>query len=256
MMRTFLLIIFFAFCATSISSQNVRLELPSVEELRNKAQGVADLSDSDRTIGIGRLYCPVRSPLPLYASEFDTVPFDTIQFKEIEEYLSYKMSRQSGLPLKPFSAILSVHEGSWIIPYSPPELILKVMFRGEDFYIVEVDSETRELAVVKRVDLFYQDDVDWSESEDEMYMLGYHRYSNWGTYLRQVARVRSEELPIYDRPDGKQLDLKNLTGRIIGIEGDWALFLYSDREGMYHHVWFKWTDGHILLPEITEFLYY
>lgn len=228
-----------------------------------------------QAIGIGVLTVNTQFPIPLYKSEGDSLPFDTLKF---ETSKSGKTLFISGVKLKPY--ILnegdSDKEGEEHIKMGlirfGPELKFCVVDTGESYIRVISNQISKEKCVIKKDSraVYYAEERMISDNNcincpGSVYNPRWYVLETWERYLKRSEFITKDSLLIYDHPGGKVIfenkDRTFLPFGVTEVKGDWVKVKKGfGRESNFpadtnYDGWIKWREGTTLLIDITEKTY-
>lgn len=225
--------------------------------------------------GLGLLTVNTQYPIPLYKSEADDLPFDTLKF---ERSKTGKILFVSGVELRAYlmSEGDSYKEGEdhvrMGLVHFGPELKFSVVDTGESFFRVISNQMSMEEFVIKKVPeaVYYSEermlsDNSCSNCPGSKYNPKWYVFETWERYLKRVEYITKDSLVIYDAPGGKVLfehkDQTFLPFGVTEVKGEWIKVKKGfGREsnfdtGKDYDGWIKWREGENLLIDITERTY-
>ena len=228
-----------------------------------------------QAIGLGLLTVNTQFPIPLYKSEADKLPFDTLKFVTSK---SGKTLFISGVKLNPYiiSEGDSDKEGEEHLKMGlvrfGPELKFCVVDTGESYIRVISNQVSREEFVIRKGPgaVYYAEesmlsDNSCSNCPGSKYNPCWYVLETWERYLKRAEFITKDTLVIHDLPGGKVLfEDKNRTFLPFGVtevKGDWIKVKKGfGRESNFsaggnYDGWIKWREGTTLLIDITEKTY-
>lgn len=223
-----------------------------------------ELPRVDSIIGEGLIYFNLNHPLPLFATDHDTVAYDTLKFVEIKSGPNkgkgdFK-TNTLGNRLKPYEMNLGdsdkeaeSHVQMGLIRFRP-YLIFRVVKKMDNAIVVLINEETKESSVIKIDDNnnIREEDKDGIAFFDPNFVDSKNNnwffYETWPQALMRAFLISlPKDLPIFDQPNGKQIALakQETNFRVLSVEGDWARISNEP----YHYegdklldAWVKWHD--------------
>lgn len=228
-----------------------------------------------QAIGLGLLTVNTYYPIPLYKSEADDLPFDTLKFVTSK---SGKTLFISEVELSPYlmSEGDSDEEGEEHLKMGlvrfGPELKFAVVDTGENFFRVIGNQAGMGEFVIKKEPgaVYYSEerrlsDNSCSNCPGSKYNPRWYVFETWERYLKRVEFITKDSLFIYDVPDGKVLfenkDQTFLPFAVTEVKGEWIKLKKGfGRESNFpadwkYDGWIKWREGTTLLIDITERTY-
>jgi len=225
------------------------------------------------SVGLGTLDISFDLPVPLYRTENDTTPMDTLTFERSAsgEWL-YKTNR---LTLNPYQMSEGdsdersnehIHMG---LVCFPPVLSFRVVEADEHYWRVVVDESCFETLVIhknpdyavvaQRSGLFGDIDL----PKDKPYK-GYFAYETWEHLLQRAEFVNFQDnYTVYDAPEGKKIfegtSRESLPYSVTEVLGDWMKVAKGlGREGYFEGIknaegWVKWKNETEILVRIVEY---
>lgn len=231
-----------------------------------------DLPTAPRTLGEGFLYLNFQNYLeiPLYLNECDSLPCDTLRIRRIneEDYLFEFKTTHLSDSLRPFSIlegdtneeIRRRNEEEPFMGFSEePTLIFRVLEHDSINWRIVIYEESRchlyKTAVIKydstQVDAgrFFNAIPVSHIAEDKIF--GFESWKDrltGGTLLSGAESLDTQEMMIYDRPNGKVIK----TGRFYAIsavemKGEWVRITHYSYGEKKIDGWMRWRLGEILL---------
>ena len=216
------LISFFLFFGCNKQSKFSKIELPK----------------SSSKLGTGIIHFNTQFPIPLYRTENDSLPYDTLKFRSKEFGLQKGTmlfeTKTLGEKLQPyllekgdsdFDAKSNINVG--LIRFVP-QLIFRVQKKSENGVTVIINEETFETSYVKlngknqvKPDFNYFDPNlhDYKENPN------WHYYQSWDETIRRAFSITPNKGErIYETPNGKLLRIEEADQyyTVDSIVGNWA----------------------------------
>jgi hypothetical protein len=227
------------------------------------------------TAGLGILDISFNNPVPLYRTENDEAPFDTLVFKEDKDGVwQYETNRLKSLnPLQKHggpSHKMAMEALKMGAGFSPAVLAFRVVEANDDYFRVVVDESSFETVVIrKRADYAVVPQREGMGGvtlpEDKPYS-GYYTYETWEHLLLRAQYVSfdRENYAVYDAPEGKKIfentDRKFLPYKVSQVQGDWIKVekAAGGYDGYFEGIknaegWVKWKNETEILVGITEY---
>jgi len=228
-----------------------------------------------QAIGLGLLTVNTVYPIPLYKSEKDDLPFDTLRFDSSQSGKTLFLSR---VELQPYlmSGGDSDKEGEEHVRMGlvrfGPELKFSVVDTGSSYFRVIYNQTSREELVIKKGPeaVYYSQesmlsDNSCSNCPGSNYNPRWYVFETWDRYLKRVEFISKDRLTIYDYPGGKEIfrqkDQTFLPFSVTEVKGDWIKVKKGfGRESNFdpqnnYDGWIRWRKGSNLLIDITERTY-
>ncbi|WP_307527686.1 hypothetical protein [Pedobacter sp. W3I1] len=228
-----------------------------------------------QAIGYGLLTVNTQFPIPLYRSEADELPFDTLKF---ETNKSGKILFLSGVKLKPY--IMSEgdsdkegeeHTKMGLVRFGP-ELKFCVVDTGKSYFRVISNQVSREEFVIRKEPgaVYYAEermlsDNNCSNCPGSKYNPRWYVFETWERYLKRAEFITKDSLVIYDLPGGRAIfenkERTFLPFAVTKVKGDWIKVKKGfGREsnfsaGENYDGWIKWREGTDILIDIIERTY-
>jgi hypothetical protein len=221
-----------------------------------------------KAIGIGLLTVNTQKAIPLFKSEKDSLPFDTIKFKTSKSGTTLFIST---IKLKPYliskgdsdkQARENIQRG--LVRFSP-ELKFCVVDTGDSFFKVITNQASMESFVIKKdsSNAYYTqekmlDDHSCVDCPGYKYNPNWYLYETWDRYLKRVQYVTKKDLVIYDAPNGKVVvdkDNSLVPLVITSVKGDWARVKTAGPDLKQYNGWTKWREETKRLIDVTEKTY-
>jgi hypothetical protein len=223
--------------------------------------------------GLGTLDVSFNLPVPLYVSENEEHPFDTLSFKRQSDGVMLFKTNIINL-LKPYSmsggnsdkeAAENIRRG--LIRF-PAVLSFRVLEVTDDFYRIVINEKTFATAVIKkRADyavLPQRELFGFSNFPKDRDYKGYYIYETWEHLLLRAEHVSFDiDFGVYDAPEGnatyKGAKYNSLYYQAAEVKGDWvklkkAPLLKSYFDGIENaEGWAKWKNDKDILIRIVEF---
>jgi hypothetical protein len=234
--------------------------------------GVIELPKYPVSIGLGTLDISFNLPVPLYLSENDEQPFDTLSFeKQFNGVILFKTNRIGSL--NPYSmsggdsnkaASENIRRG--LIRF-PAVLTFRVLEADHNFYRIVVNEKTFETVVIKKnpeyAMLPKRELFGPSIPKDKPYK-GYYIYETWEHLLLRAEFVDFDiDYEVYDKPEGnviyKNIGNQFLPYNVTEVKGDWIKVKKAVlRESYFDGIekaegWVKWKSGNKILVKIVEY---
>lgn len=226
------------------------------------------------SVGLGLLEVSFDRPVPLYRAENDTVPFDTLAFRQDEKgvwhYETKRLKR-----LKPYSlyggdpdetANERINMG---LAALPPELAFRVLTANDSCYCVVIHEERFATAVIRK-DPGYavwpqRSSLPGIQASNAGNYKGYYAFETWEHFLKRAEFVDFGQTgyAVYDAPDGNKI-FENarpdfLPYTVTEVRGDWMKVKKGrGREFNFEGIenaegWIKWKNDTEILVNITEY---
>lgn len=272
-MKKNIVLLFVVFLIANACKKDPRGNTTADREDLNRDSIIQSLIKEKKSIGTGTLDISFNNPVPLYRSENDKKPFDTLYFNyQTNGVLTYD-TKYLKLYLKPYrmeggdsdaEAINNINSG--LIRF-PVELKFRVLELTNNYYKIVLNESTFVTAIVyrnpsyailSRAGLFAPELPKNKEYE------GYYVYEEWCTLLlRAEFLTLSEGAVIYDKPNGEIVfenkENEFLPYKAVEVEGDWIKITKGfGREFNFDNIenaegWTKWNDGKTILVNIVEY---
>ncbi|MCL2072467.1 MAG: hypothetical protein FWH18_00945 [Marinilabiliaceae bacterium] len=226
------------------------------------------------SVGLGMFEVSFNLPVPLYRTENDTTPFDTLIFRQDKngvlhyetKYLkSFKPYKISGGDSHE-AAIAHINMG--LVGF-PPELAFRVIEANESYYRVVIDEESFETVVIRKapdyVELPQCSSLFGVDMPKDRVYKGYYAFETWEHLLKRAEFVDfyGVKYVVYDAPDGNKIfentNLKFLPYNVTEVRGDWVKVKKGfGREFNFEGIenaegWVKWKNDTKILIGITEY---
>ena len=226
------------------------------------------------SVGLGMFEVSFNLPVPLYRTENDITPFDTLTFRQDKNGVLQYETKCLKL-FKPYKiyggdsheeARENINMG---LVRFPPELAFRVIEANDSYYRVVIDEENFETVVIRK-------DSDYAElpqcrslfgidmPKDRIYK-GYYAFETWEHLLKRAVFVDFHRInyAVYDAPDGNKIfentNHNFLPYNVTEVCGDWAKVKKGfGREFNFDGIenaegWVKWKDDTKILIGITEY---
>ena len=251
--------------AMTASSCNGRLN-------RNTTRNDVELIKVPVAVGLGTLDISFDLPVPLYRSENDEMPIDTLTFRYDKEGVwHYETHLKSFNPYIMFSGN-SYEESRENINIGlicfPSVLAFRVMEESDCCYRVVVDESSFETVVIRKnpdyAVLTNRDLFGVNMPKDKAYK-GYYIYETWEHLLLRAEFVGfHSNYAVYDTPNGKKI-FENTNGKflpykVVKVQGDWMKVKKGfGREFNFEGIanaegWVRWKTDTAILVDITEYM--
>ena len=220
----------------------------------------------DKTIGVGLLQVSLNHDIPLYHKKTG-VCIDTLKFSRVKSGKQEgKFAITTKLPFKPMDYYEgdSKEEGSRNtdvgLVYFAPSLSFRVLKRSNKKYLVVLNEDSFETAVIKKDDihkLYTLGEPYWnmshnSSSSDEIWFL----YETWDTYLKRMMYVSTKGSKLYDSINGTEVTGRGDYWQVVKIKGNWAKVVERKGSPNSKIAWVQWTDGKKLLIRPVSEVYF
>ncbi|MFD0715575.1 hypothetical protein [Paenibacillus sp. GCM10027626] len=238
-----IIMLFFLTSSTPMNAKPVHLELPK----------------SKNKLGIGLIHFNLNTPIPLYKSESDLAPYDTLRFVRIEsgkdkgkcDFQTDKLGKH----LRPYTMNegdsdkeAKEHINMGLIRFSP-ELTFRVLSKTDDGFTVMINEETLETSFVK-VDL--KNDLRKNTSSDPDFfdpnfvdskIADWFYYETWGQALKRAWYITYDENEVYNQPEGTKITPSVEFNRADSVEGDWVRLRERYNDNKNDFGWVKWREN-------------
>lgn len=229
-------------------------------------QTISNVPKTTDRIGVGLIHFSLNKTLPLFKTEQDPMPYDSLQFVEIKTgsdkgRCSFQTTHL-GKKLQPYmmSAGDSEAEGKAHIRmgliHFAPGIIFRVVARtakGVQVVINEQSRETSFIPIDKAKDLRENTDADpgfFDPNFVSAKIPDWFYYETWEQALKRAWYIAYNENELYDTPGGQRIKREkqyNLT--VDSVQGDWIRF--KERfEGKFFG-WTKWKENDSIIVNIT-----
>lgn len=226
------------------------------------------------SVGLGLLEISFDSPVPLYRTENDTEPFDTLAFRKDTggvwhyETKHLKSWKPYGIYGGDSDETASERINTGLVRL-PPELAFRVLAANSSTYCVVIDEESFATAVIRKNPGYavwpQRGGLFGTEAPDAGNHKGYYAFETWEHLLKRAEFVDFGQTgyAVYDAPGGKKIFENTrpdfLPYTVTEVCGDWMKVKKGHgREFNFNGIenaegWVKWKDDTRILVDITEY---
>jgi hypothetical protein len=219
------------------------------------------LTKAPVTVGLGTLDISFDLPVPLYRTENDKTPVNTLTFRRDDEGAwHYETTNlQSFRPYKMVAGDTDKEAKAHIghgLTRMPPVLAFRVLEANDRYFRVVVDEESFATVVIfKNPDYAafpQRGSVSYSINNKPV---GYYIYETWEHLLLRAVSVVFREHLLYDTPDGTKIfeekKSERVNYKVTEVRGDWVKV--KNRRNNFEG-WAKWKNDMKILVEIVEYV--
>jgi len=210
------------------------------------------------SVGLGTLDISFNLPVPLYRTENDSIPFDTLSFEQNRNgSWSYKTRHLKSL--EPYIMFYGDSDkeaqgriNGGLVPFLP-QLAFRVLKENDSCYCVVVNEKSFETVIIRknpdydvlpqRGDCFgvdgikydYQKKLYFTETQGKTkqnttrkYYKGYYVYETWEHLLKRALFVGfNDNYAVYDAPEGEKIfentnhDFIPIPYKVTEVRGNW-----------------------------------
>lgn len=216
------------------------------------------LPKSTDKAGIGLIHFNLNEPLPLYKSEQDTLPYDSLHFVKIETgekkgKCSFRTSFL-GERLQPYTlnegdadAEAQQHISMGLIRFAP-QLVFRVLSKtdkGVQVFINEKTQETSFIPVRQQKDLRKNTtgDADFFDPNfNEAKIPDWFYFETWEQALKRAWQIDYDKKELYDQPNGKKIRPdESIAIKVDSVQNNWIRLV--DKYDSKFYGWTKWKAG-------------
>ena len=227
----------------------------------NTMENSEELIKAPISVGLGTLDISFNQPVPLYRTENDDTPIDTLAFVRAEDGVwHYKTKNlKSFKPYKMFGGDSDEQAKAHIshgLTYFPPDLSFRVLEANDSYWRVVIDENSFETVVIrKRTDYdMLKNRLQIPFDNSKKTYKGSYAYEIWEDLLKRAYFVNfNGNYAVYNAPEGKKIFEKTNSDsyKVTEVSGDWVKI---ERNGR-HEGWAKWKSDTEILIDIVERVY-
>lgn len=225
---------------------------------QKKLAVLSDLPISSSKAGIGLIHFSLNKTLPLYKSEEDAQPYDSLRFVEIKTGANKgKCSFQTSFlnkKLQPYTldegdtdVEAQQHISMGLIRFAP-QLVFRVLSKtdkGVQVFINEQTGETSFIPIHPEKDLRKNTTADthfFDPNFIDAKIPDWFYFETWEQALKRAWQIDYDRKELFDRPNGKKIKPdESIAITVDSVQNDWIRFVSKYDNRFYG--WTKWKAG-------------